>query len=157
MQRVAACRMMRAGGLGLNRPSPIADLQIEHPPVEQSQIEHLPIEHVQIKDVQIEDVQRTHLQIVDVQFADLQRDGDPIISGFVLSRPLISMCLNSFFFMVRFLPFYTSTFFCEGYLWVLFHLFPCSGVCCISALGLFPTTTWVSVNMGYSSRISCFP
>ena len=37
--------IMRAGGLGLNKPSPIADLQIELLPVEHSQIEHLRIEH----------------------------------------------------------------------------------------------------------------
>jgi len=77
---------MRVGGLGLNKPSPIADLQIEHLPVEQSQIEHLPIEHFQIEGLQIENLQRTQLQIEDVQFANLQRDGDHSILGFVLSR-----------------------------------------------------------------------
>ena len=89
-----------AGGLGLHKPSPIADLQIEHLPVDQSQIKHLPIEHFQIEDLQIENLQRTHLQIEDVQFANLQRDGDYSILGFVLSRPLTSVgtCLISFFY-----------------------------------------------------------
>ena len=94
----------RAGGLGLKKPSPIAELQIEHLPVEQSQIKHLTetIQHFhwQIEDVQIESLQRTHLQIEHVPFANLQRDGDHNILGFVLSRPLTSvgMCLNSFFY-----------------------------------------------------------
>jgi len=92
--------IIRAGGLRLNKPSPIADLQIEHLPVKKSQIEHLPIEHCRIEDLQIENLQRTHLQIEDVQFANLQRDVDHSILGFVLSRPLTSagMCLNLFFY-----------------------------------------------------------
>jgi len=80
--------IMRAGGVELNKTSPIADLQIEHLPVEQSQIKHLPIEHFQIDDLQIENLQRTHLQIKDatgsVQFSNLQRNGDHSILGFVL-------------------------------------------------------------------------
>ena len=91
---------MRAGGLGLNKPSPIADLQLEHLPVKQCQIEHLPIEPFQIEHLQIENLQRTHLQIEDIPFANLQRDGDRNISEFVLSRPLTSvgMCLISFLY-----------------------------------------------------------
>ena len=92
----------RAGWLGLNKPSLIAHLQIEHLPFEQSQIEHFPIEHFhwQIEDLQIENLQRTHLQIEDIPFASLQRDGDRNFSEFVLSRPLTSvgMCLISFFY-----------------------------------------------------------
>ena len=91
---------IREGGLGLKKNSPIADVQLEHLPVEHSQIEHLPIQHFEIEDLQIENLQRTHLQIEHVQFANLERDGDHSILGFVLSRPLTSvgMCLNSFFY-----------------------------------------------------------
>jgi len=92
---------IREGGLGLKKNSPIADVQLEHLPVEHSQIEHLPIQHFEIEDLQIENLQRTHLQIEHVQFANLERDGDHSILGFVLSRPLTSvgMCLNSFFYV----------------------------------------------------------
>ena len=93
--RVDFLFIMRAGELGLSKPSPIADLQIEHLPVEQSQIEHF-----QIEDLEIENLQGTHLQIEHVQFANLQRNGHHSILGFVLLRPLTSvgMCANSFFY-----------------------------------------------------------
>ena len=62
--------ILRERVLGLTKPSPIADLQIEHFPVEQSQIQHLTETtehcHWQIEDLQIESLERTHIQIEHV-------------------------------------------------------------------------------------------